>query len=140
MTKDYKPFMQRALRQVIRDILRDVARQGLDGDSHYFITFQTDRSDVQIPTFIRSKYPKEISIILHNQFSGLIVNDESFSVDLTFGGVLSTLTIPYRAILTFADPAAQFVLTLDPEKAPCPVSDSSSEEIIDLTSLRSKKQ
>ena len=140
MTKDYKPFMQRALRQVIRDILRDVARQGLDGDSHYFITFQTDRSDVQIPTFIRSKYPKEISIILQNQFSGLIVNDESFSVDLTFGGVLSTLTIPYRAISTFADPAAQFVLTLDPEKAPCPVSDSSSEEIIDLTSLRSKKQ
>ena len=143
MTQDYKPFLQKAFRTAVRDILSEVALHGLQGDSHYFITFQTNRSDVQIPDFVRAKYPEEISIILQNQFSNLIVGMDSFSVDLAFGGVSSTLTIPYTAIKVFADPAAQFMLSFEPipadTKGQATPDTPKSADIIDLTSLRTKK-
>lgn len=145
MTQDYKPFLQKALRGAIRDILTDVAQNGLSGNSHYFITLQTNRDDVKIPDFVRAKYPEEISIILQNQFSNLIVQNDSFSVDLAFGGVLSTLTIPYTAIKVFADPSAQFMLSFEPEEplkqeAIKPVAEKKQPaEIIDLTTLRAQK-
>ena len=143
MTQDYKPFLQKALRIAVRDILADVALNGLQGDSHYFITFQTNRSDVQIPDFVRAKYPEEISIILQNQFSNLTAGTDSFSVDLAFGGVSSTLIVPYTAIKVFADPAAQFMLSFEPVQSDTESKTTSdtnkSADIIDLTSLREKK-
>ena len=144
MTKEYKPFLQKAFRGVVRDILADVARNGLSGESHYFITFQTNREDVVIPDFVRAKYPEEISIILQNQFSNLIAGPDSFSVDLAFGGVMSTLVVPYTALKVFADPAAQFMLSFEPEEAQEKKSAVSREsagntDIIDLTRLRTGK-
>lgn len=144
MTKEYKPFLQKAFRGVVRDILADVARNGLSGESHYFITFQTNREDVVIPDFVRAKYPEEISIILQNQFSNLIAGPDSFSVDLAFGGVMSTLVVPYTALKVFADPAAQFMLSFEPEESLKKKETISREkadpaDIIDLTRLRTGK-
>ena len=144
MGLNYKPFLQRALRGAVREILSDVAKNGLQGDSHYFITFKTDRPDVKIPDFVRAKYPEEISIILQNQFSNLTVGTDSFSVDLAFGGIESTLTIPYTAIKVFADPSAQFMLSFETEEKQDiptnqPSKKSQSADIIDLTSLRNNK-
>lgn len=141
MPKNYRPYLQQAFRSVARQILSDVAQNGLEGDSHYFITFETNRSDVQIPDFVRAKYPEEISIVLQNQFSNLVVFDTSFSVDLAFGGVSSTITVPWTALKVFADPSAQFVLSFEPEKTDSPHSSSRQDtaEIIDLTSLRKRK-
>ena len=144
MTKEYKPFLQKAFRGVVRDILADVARNGLSGESHYFITFQTNREDVVIPDFVRAKYPEEISIILQNQFSNLTVGPDSFSVDLAFGGVMSTLVVPYTALKVFADPAAQFMLSFEPEESLKKKETISREkadpaDIIDLTRLRTGK-
>ncbi len=144
MTKEYKPFLQKAFRGVVRDILADVARNGLSGESHYFITFQTNREDVVIPDFVRAKYPEEISIILQNQFSNLIAGPDSFSVDLAFGGVMSTLVVPYTALKVFADPAAQFMLSFEPEESLKKKETISGEkadpaDIIDLTRLRTGK-
>jgi hypothetical protein len=139
MSKNYKPFLQKAFRSVVREILSDVAKNGLDGESHYFITFQTNRDDVIIPDFVRAKYPQEISIVLQNQFSNLIVQDDSFSVDLTFGGVTSTLTIPYTALKVFADPAVQFALSFEPTEPVQKEEKTNTAEIIDLTNLRRKQ-
>ena len=141
MSKDYKPYLQNAFRLVVHDILADVAKNGLEGDSHYFITFQTNRPDVQMPDFVRAKYPEEISIILQNQFSHLVADKDSFSVDLSFGGVSSTLTVPYTALKVFADPSTQFALSFDPvlpDTEPVPKV-SHDDDIIDLTALRGKK-
>lgn len=144
MTKEYKPFLQKAFRGVVRDILADVAQNGLSGESHYFITFQTNREDVIIPDFVRAKYPEEISIILQNQFSNLNAGIDSFSVDLAFGGVMSTLVVPYAALKVFADPAAQFMLSFEPEESLKKKEAVSREkadpaDIIDLTRLRTGK-
>ncbi|MBR6412026.1 MAG: hypothetical protein IKS41_02550 [Alphaproteobacteria bacterium] len=141
MPKNYNPFLQKAMRMAAKDILSDVAKNGLEGDSHYFITFETNRTDVKIPDFVRAKYPEEISIILQNQFSNLIVSDSSFSVDLAFGGVSSTIIVPWTALKVFADPAAQFVLSFEPERSTDHTNKATQDtaEIIDLTSLRNPK-
>ncbi len=135
----YKPFLQKAYRQVIRDVLADVAQKGLTGDSHYFITFQTNRDDVVIPDFVRVKYPEEISIVLQNQFENLTVNADAFSVDLSFGGVMSTLIVPWTAVKIFADPAAQFMLSFEPDVAAAEPEVVPADDIIDLTKLRTGK-
>ena len=128
---DYAPYIQKALRLAIHDILSDAARDGLSGDTHFYITFQTDREDVIMPDFVRAKYPTEISIVLQNQFSNLSVGKDAFSVDLSFGGVFSHLVVPYAAIKTFSDPAASFGLTLTPQR-PQP----KKAQVIDLASRR----
>ncbi|MDD3668987.1 MAG: ClpXP protease specificity-enhancing factor SspB [Alphaproteobacteria bacterium] len=128
---DYAPYLQKAFRQAVRDILADAARDGLAGDSHFLITFQTDRDDVRMPAFVRAKYPSEISIVLQNQFSNLSAGPESFSVDVSFGGVSSHLVVPYAAITAFADPSTQFGLMLTPERPAAPKA-----QVIDLAKHR----
>jgi hypothetical protein len=51
-----------------------------------------------------------MTIILENQFWGLEVTGEAFSVLLNFGGSRQRLTVPFAALTTFADPSANFGL------------------------------
>ncbi len=139
---DYAPYLQKAFRTVVHDILVDVAKHGVQGETHYFITFQTNRSDVTLPDFVRQKYPEEMSIVLQHQFANLIVHPDSFRVDLSFGGVPSTLRIPFVALTQFVDPSVQFGLTLQPvppvEETAVESDDGAGAEIIDLAALRRK--
>ena len=41
------------------------------------------------------------------------MGDDAFAVTLAFGGARHRLTVPYTAILTFADPAASFGLRFE---------------------------
>ena len=56
------------------------------------------------------QYPKEMTIVLQYQFQNLSVEEEGFSVVLSFNGTKETIYIPYKAITTFADPSVQFGL------------------------------
>lgn len=142
MTINYNVYVQRAMRMVIYDILFDVARNGLQGESHFFMTFQTNREDVKIPPFVRSKYPNQMSIVLQHQYDNLNVGLDGFSVDLTFGGVPSTIYVPYTAIIQFADPSCEFGLVLEPEieKTVQKAAEEPKEtaKVISLEALRKK--
>lgn len=107
---DYDSMVQDALRHVVKDALSYTAKEGLPGDHHFYITFATAFSGVEIPKQLKVTYPDEMTIILQYQFSNLIVNEDSFSVNLSFGGVDSAIKIPYAAITYFADPYAKFGL------------------------------
>ncbi len=137
---DYNPYLQKAFRTVVHDILADVATDGIQGDSHYFITFQTNRPDVIIPDFVRAKYPTEMSIVLQHQFENLTVDPDAFNVELSFGGRPSTLTVPFTAITQFVDPAVQFGLNLTPVMPTKPETSDTDHcaQIIDLAALRKK--
>lgn len=113
MTLNYEPHIQKAFRFLLREVLKEVAQNGLTGESHLFITFVTNRPDVIIPDFVRAKYPEQMTIILQHQFENLIVSEKSFSVDLAFGGVNTTIEIPYTAIASFSDPSANFGFVFD---------------------------
>ena len=143
MAIDYNSYVQRAMRGIVKDILTDVTENGLTGESHFFITFQTDREDVKIPPFVRAKYPKQISIVLQHQFENLSAGSDGFSVELAFGGVLGTIFVPYTALIQFSDPSCDFGLVLEPvsdttlQKSEA-TSTQSSAEVISLEALRKK--
>ena len=139
---DYNQFLYASRRYMIRDILKTVENEGLSSENHFLISFRTDRKDVVIPDFVRAKYPEEITVVLQYQFENLVANEDSFCVDLAFGGVLSTLKVPYTAITQFADPSQQFGFILQPQKEESTKTEKNNEavagQIIDLDRYRKK--
>ena len=133
--KDYTPYLQTAFRKATHDILADVAKNGLTDGAYYMITFETP--DATIPDFMRPQYPKEMTIILQNQFDNLVVDNDKFSVDLSFGGVSSTVVVPFHSLKAFVDPDAQFGFNFTPT-APQKEAEHPAE-VIDLASRRRKK-
>jgi hypothetical protein len=113
MAKDYigyETLTDRALRGVVREALKRVQKQGLIGSHHFYLTFKTHDPGVEIPDFLKERYPDEITIVLQNQYSGLEVTDDAFQVMLTFQKLPATLFVPFAALTGFADPSVQFGL------------------------------
>ncbi|OYZ99265.1 MAG: Stringent starvation protein B, partial [Rhizobiales bacterium 17-65-6] len=68
----YDLLAQDALRGVVRRVLTDVARDGLPGEHHFFIAFDTRVPGVRLSTRMREKYPEEMTIVLQHQFWDLL--------------------------------------------------------------------
>ena len=113
-TSDSQKILQEALRDAVRRVLAQAAEHGLPGEHHFYIGFLTGYPGVLIPRFLRDQYPEEMTIILQHQFWGLTVEDDAFSVFLSFGGNRQRLVVPFAAVTTFADPSAQFALRFIP--------------------------
>jgi len=112
----YDLLAREALRGVVQRVLADVARNGLAGDHHFYISFDTRAPGVRISPRLREKYPEEMTVVLQHQFWDLIVSEEGFEVGLSFNGVPERLVVPLAAIKGFFDPSVQFAL--DFEMAP----------------------
>jgi hypothetical protein len=106
----YDLLAQEALRGVVRHVLTDIAKNGVPGDHHFYVTFQTRAPGVKLSPRLLAQYPEEMRIVLQHQFWDLIVTDAAFEVGLSFGGVTERLTIPFAAITAFLDPSVQFGL------------------------------
>ena len=114
----YDILAQEALRGVVRKVLTEVARTGLPGEHHFFISFVTKAPGVRVSQRLVEQYDKEMTIVLQNQFANLRVTDTGFEVELSFDGRPEMLGIPYSAIKGFFDPSVQFGLQFDVERAP----------------------
>lgn len=112
---DYPGLIESALRGVVRDLLARVAEEGLPGDHHFYLTFHTDHPELEMSAPLRAMYPEEMTIIMQHQFWDLVVEAEAFELTLRFGGSPHRLRIPYAALKTFVDPAAEFGLRFEPE-------------------------
>jgi uncharacterized protein len=108
----YDAWAEEALRGVAVRALQFAAEQGVPGAHHFYVSFRTDHPGVVIPTRLLAQYPEEMTIVLQHQFWDLKVDEAAgrFSVGLSFGGVASTLVIPFAALTAFADPHVQFGL------------------------------
>ncbi len=113
----YGDMMEDALRGVMRRALALVEERGLPGSHHYYITFRTRADGVAMPDELRARYPDAMTIVLQNKFWGLETGEDSFSVTLSFAGRSERLTVPFRAVTAFADPAVDFGLRFGPEAA-----------------------
>jgi uncharacterized protein len=109
----YDLLAQQALRGVVQRILADVAKNGLPGEHHFYISFDTHAPGVRISPRLREKYADEMTIVLQHQFWDLIVTEQSFEVGLSFNGVPERLAVPFDAIKGFVDPSVQFALQFE---------------------------
>jgi len=117
---DYPQMVATALRGVVREALARAAREGLRGSHHFYVIFRTDAAGVVLPDYLLAKYPDEMTIVLQNQFWGLEVRDQDFSVTLSFQNRPEQLTIPFAAVTSFADPSVKFGLQFAAAETPAP--------------------
>ena len=108
----YDLLVQDALKSVVRKVLID-AKDGLPGEHHFYISFQTDFPGVRLSNRLRDKYPQEMTIVLQHQFWDLNVTEHTFEVGLSFSGIPERLLIPFEALTGFFDPSVQFGLKFD---------------------------
>ena len=117
----YDEIVQDALRAVVGRVLGEVERSGgLPGDHHFYITFKTRAPGVAIPKHLMERFPDEMTIVIQHRFWDLKVEDDGFTVGLSFGGVPATLRVPFAAVTQFHDPAVEFALTFHADAAEAP--------------------
>ncbi len=110
---DYGQLMYKAFRLLIADVLAQVAREGLPGKHHFFITFNTAHPGVDMSDRLRKLYPGEMTIVLQEWFADLAVMKDRFTVTLNFGNVPEPIVIPLDAILSFMDPSVKIGFKFD---------------------------
>jgi len=128
----YDEIVQEALRAVVGRVLHEVQASGseLPGAHHFYITFKTGAPGVSIPADLRARFPDEMTIVLQNKFWDLTVEDDLFSVGLSFNQVPAKLVIPFAAITAFVDPAVDFGLqfqAMDSDPMPEPHEDAEND-------------
>ncbi len=106
----YDLLVESALKHVVRMALARVQREGLPGEHHFYIAFDTRHPELRISGRLKEKYPEEMTIVLQHQFWDLKVLPEAFEVGLSFGGVPEKLRVPFDAVTGFYDPHVQFAL------------------------------
>lgn len=110
---DYGNLMHRAMRGLIQTVLEDVARNGLPGAHHFFITFDTNHEGVEMADWLRGRYPGEMTVVIQHWYDHLEVTDDGFSITLNFGNQPEPLVIPFDAVRTFVDPSVEFGLRFE---------------------------
>ena len=127
----YDEIVQDALRAVVGRVLGEVEQSGgLPGDHHFYITFRTRMPGVSIPKHLLERFPDEMTIVIQHRFWDLNVEEDSFTVGLSFGGVPATLHVPFAAVTQFHDPAVEFALTVqaDADEAPREAHDEAEND------------
>ena len=110
---DYGGMMHRAMQGLIAEVLRQVARDGLPGEHHFFITFDTRDDGVEMADWLRERYPEEMTIVIQHWFDNLKVTHEGFWITLNFGNSPEPLYIPFDSVRTFVDPSVEFGLRFE---------------------------
>ncbi len=120
---DYDAKVQDALRSVVKNVLIDTAKEGLQGEHHFYIAFKTQADGVNIPAHLVSRFPDEMTIVLQHKFWGLEIHDDRFEIGLSFNQKPEHLIVPFDAIVGFVDPSVQFALQFHDESDVDPADD-----------------
>ena len=83
-------------------------KQGLPGDHHFYVTFDTKAPGTILSKRLKEQYPDEMTIVLQHRFWDLMVYEDRFEVKLSFNTVPERLIVPFSAINGFVDPSVSF--------------------------------
>jgi len=123
----YDALVDDALRSVVRRVLRQVADKGLPGSHHFYISFRSNDPGVQLPEYLRAKYPEEMTIVLQHQYWDLVLTEEFFEVTVSFNKQQERIKVPFAALSAFVDPSVRFGLQFDrKDKAAVPAAEKAA--------------
>ncbi len=150
---DYQLLLDNALKSVVKDALIYAQINGLGDGAHFFITFKTRDAGVQLPDFLRMRYPDIMTIVLQYSYTNLHVSDKEFGVQLTFDGRPFFIRVPFSALVEFKDPSVDFILTFQHKSSPdaadndmeLPLDENKNsvpddKRVVSLDEFRKKKQ
>ncbi|MEL6423369.1 MAG: ClpXP protease specificity-enhancing factor SspB, partial [Pseudomonadota bacterium] len=129
---DYDGLAQEALRGVVKGVLELVLNEGIPGDHHFYIAFDTRAPGVTLSKRLREQYPDEMTIVLQHRFWDLKVEDDRFEVKLTFDSIPELLGVPYRAIKVFFDPSVPYGLQFEPSNGPAGANGRAAPAIVEF--------
>ena len=109
----YDALVDDALRSVVRRVLTQVAEKGLPGSHHFYISFRSTDPGVELPEYLRAKYPEEMTIVLQHQYWDLIIDANHFEVTVSFNKQQERIKVPFAALSAFVDPSVRFGLQFD---------------------------
>ena len=109
---EYQKILNQNMLNVLKDILIYIKNNGLSNNNHLYITFLTNHKKVELPNWLKQKYPNEMTIVIQYEYYDLELNDDNFSISLSFNDIKANLKIDYNSIISFADPSANFGLIL----------------------------
>jgi len=111
---NYGAFLNDAMHGVVRKVLREIKDDCLPGKHFFYISFLTDFKGVKVSDQLKQKYPNELTIVLQYQFNNLVVEEDRFSVTVSFNNRQERICVPYKSILRFADPSVNIELSFIP--------------------------
>ena len=139
MQIDYQTLIQNAFFSVVKEALKILSNDGV-GSHVFYLQFKTSDEGVQIPPHVKTQYPSDMRIVLEHQFKNLEITDEEIKVDLAFGGVYSTVIIPFKSLISFVDPDCQMALLFMPQsEKKAEHTEEKPAEVISLDEMRKKK-
>tara|TARA_B100001057_G_scaffold299250_1_gene299378 strand:- start:297 stop:728 length:432 start_codon:yes stop_codon:yes gene_type:complete len=112
----YQKILDKNMLNAFKDILIMIRDNGLSNNNHLYITFFTNHKNIEIPNWLKQKYPEEMTIVIQYEYDNLKINKNNFSISLSFNNIKTNLTIDYNSIISFADPSANFGLILQKSK------------------------
>lgn len=113
---NYGQLLNKACLAMIADVLSQVARDGLPGKHHFYITFDTTHPGVDMAASLRDRYPETMMIVIQEWYADLVVLKDRFTITLNFGNVPEPIVIPFDAITIFADPSVSWGCASTPSR------------------------
>jgi len=107
---EYPRLLREATLGLVRKLLLRAVDEGLPGEHHFYLTFDTRAPGVELTPTLASRYPETMTVVLQHQWADLVVDDAAFAVTLRFGGVWERLRVPFSALTSFLDPSVPFGL------------------------------
>jgi hypothetical protein len=131
----YDALVDDALRSVVRRVLVQVAEKGLPGSHHFYISFRSTDPGVELPDYLRAKYPEEMTIVLQHQYWDLILTEDFFEVTVSFNKQQERIKVPFMALSAFVDPSVRFGLQFDRKDKAANLLDKSDSAAVAPTPL-----
>ena len=112
----YQKILDKNMLNVFKDVLKNIKENGISDNNQLYITFLTKYKNVELPNWLKQKYPEEMTIVIQYEYYDLQINKNNFSISLSFSNIKTNIIIDYNAVISFADPTSNFGLILQKNK------------------------
>jgi len=112
MKINYSKILKKNMINVLKDVLTNIKKNGLQEGHHLYITFKTNDKKVIIPQWLSDKFPIEMTIVIQYEYWNYDIANDHFKITLSFNDIKTGLIIPFTSVISFADPYANFGLKL----------------------------